>query len=162
MSEPYYADGSIALWHGYMREIIADERITADLVVADPPYGETSLQWDRWPVGWLEAASPASSALWCFGSLRTFGMHWPEFLNASWTYSQDVIWEKHNGSGFHADRFRRVHEHATFWYRGLWRDIHHEVPTTLDAMAKTDASNAPRTWAISNAAPTKAPTAAHC
>lgn len=137
IGEPYYADASVKLWHGDMREIIGAEIPPVHLVVADPPYGETSLTWDRWPAGWLDAARRASSALWCFGSMRTFGVHWSEFLDADWIYSQDVVWEKHNGSGFHSDRFRRVHEHATFWYRGRWVDVHHEVPTTQDAIAKT-------------------------
>ena len=32
----------------------ARARIPADCIVADPPYGETSLAWDRWPEGWLD------------------------------------------------------------------------------------------------------------
>ena len=51
--------------------------------------------------------------------------------------SQDVVWEKHNGSIFHADRFRRVHEHALHWYRGDWADLYLAVPTTPDATAHT-------------------------
>lgn len=137
MSEPYYADETVTVWHGDMRVIIPTELQPIDLIVADPPYGETSLEWDRWPAGWLDTARRASRSLWCFGSMRTFGVHWPEFLDADWIYSQDIVWEKHNGSGFHADRFRRVHEHITFWYHGRWLDLHHEVPTTPNAAAKT-------------------------
>lgn len=137
MSAPYFEDRTVTLWHGDMREIIPERVQVADLIVADPPYGETSLTWDRWPAGWLDIASHASRALWCFGSMRTFGVRWPEFLNAGWVYSQDVVWEKHNGSSFHADRFRRVHEHAAFWYQGSWIQLYHETPTTLDAVAKT-------------------------
>ncbi len=36
--------------------------------------------------------------------------------------------EKHNGSGFATDRFKRVHEFATHWYRGEWADVHHDTP----------------------------------
>ena len=34
-----------------------------DCVLADPPYGETSLAWDRWPEGWpaLALLYPATS-----------------------------------------------------------------------------------------------------
>jgi site-specific DNA-methyltransferase (adenine-specific) len=55
---------------------------------------------------------------------------------AGWKFSHDVVWEKHNGSGFHNDRFRRVHEHATHWYRGDWASVHHVAPTTPTASAK--------------------------
>jgi site-specific DNA-methyltransferase (adenine-specific) len=64
-----------------------------------------------------------------------FTEHWADF--ASWKLSQDVIWEKHNGSSFHADRFRRVHEQAAHFYQGPWADIYHSVPTTNDATRRT-------------------------
>lgn len=137
MTEPYYFDDSVSLWHGDCREVLPSlgQRF-ADCVVADPPYGETSLPWDRWPDGWIQAVAGATSSMWCFGSLRVFGLRFAEFLAAGWTFSQDVVWEKHNGSGFLADRFRRVHEHAVHWYSGPWSETHHDVPTTPDAVAK--------------------------
>lgn len=132
---PYYADASVTVWHGDCREIVPTLNIAPDCVVADPPYGETSLPWDRWPDGWIQATT-VSSSMWCFGSMRVFGVRFAEFLDAGWVFSQDVVWAKHNGSGFLADRFRRVHEHAVHWYRGPWADVHHEVPTTADATAR--------------------------
>ena len=125
---PFWSDDSCALYLGDCRKILPALGITADCVIADPPYGETSLQWDRWPDGWLEAVAPVSRSLWCFGSMRMFGEHWGEFGAAGWKLSQDVIWEKQNGSGFAADRFKRVHETATHWYRGNWREVRHETP----------------------------------
>jgi site-specific DNA-methyltransferase (adenine-specific) len=58
---------------------------------------------------------------------------------AAWDfkYAQDIVWEKQNGTGFHADRFRRVHEHAVQFYRGTWADVYKEPQYTLDAVAKT-------------------------
>lgn len=139
---PYYADEQVTLYHGDMREVLPALGLQADLVLADPPYAETSLEWDRWPTGWLQTAAAHSSSLWCFGSQRMFFEHLPEFT-ASWTLSQDVIghdddvpvygdvnivWEKHNGTGSTADRFRRVHEHVLHWYRGPWGTVHHDTP----------------------------------
>lgn len=51
-----------------------------------------------------------------------------EFHAAGWRFSQPFVWEKHNGSGSAADRFRQVHEEAGHWYRGPWSAVHHEVP----------------------------------
>ena len=135
MTEPYYADDQVTLWHGDMREIVPGLD-PVSCVVTDPPYGETSLGWDRWPSGWLDVAARASNSMWCFGSLRLFGIAFAEFLAAGWAYSQDIVWEKHNGSGFASDRFKRVHEHATHWYRGTWAEIYHDTPTTADATAR--------------------------
>lgn len=130
--KPYWSDGQVTLWLGDCREILPALAVTADLVLADPPYGETSLEWDRWPDGWLEAAAGVSRSLWCFGSLRMYLAHAAEFA-ATWKLSQDVIWEKHNGSGFANDRFKRVHEQPSHWFRGDWTTIYHEVPVTPDA-----------------------------
>jgi site-specific DNA-methyltransferase (adenine-specific) len=113
-----------------MREVLPALGVSADLVLADPPYGETSLAWDRWPDGWLEVAATVTRSLWCFGSLRMFLEHGPEFKAARWKLSQDIIWEKQSGSGFAADRFKRVHETVTHWYRGPWADVRHETPLT--------------------------------
>lgn len=132
---PYYVDDTVTLYLGDMREVLPESGLRADLVVADPPYGETSLVWDRWPEGWIQVAASTAPAMWCFGSLRMFGHRFGEFLAAGLAFSQDLVWEKHNGSGFLADRFRRVHEHAVHWYRGLWTETYHDVPTTPDAVA---------------------------
>ena len=45
----------------------------------------------------------------------------------------NIVWEKHNGSGFHADRFRRVHEHAVHYYRGESSTNTDRFQVTMDA-----------------------------
>lgn len=146
--KPYWKDddAGIALYLGDMREVLPALNLQADLLVADPPYAETSLEWDRWPDGWLDVAAQHTRSMWCFGSQRMFFEHLTEFQAAGWKMSQDVVgkdedgspiygdvnvvWEKNTGSGRQTDRFRRVHEHVLHWYRGGgWRDeIHHDVP----------------------------------
>jgi len=123
---PYYRDERATLYHGDHRAILPILGQTFDLIVADPPYGETSLAWDRWPQGWPNGMTAYARSMWYFGSMRMFLDRSGEFV--PWRLSQDVIWEKHNGSGFATDRFKRVHEHALHWYRGDWADIHHNVP----------------------------------
>jgi site-specific DNA-methyltransferase (adenine-specific) len=135
MTTPYYSDDAVTLHHGDFREVLPSLGLDVDLLIADPPYGETSLTWDCWPDGWPSIAAQHARSMWCFGSMRMFLNRRDEF--ADWRFSQEVVWEKHNGSGLHADRFKRVHEFASFWYRGPWSEIHHVTPTTNDATART-------------------------
>lgn len=115
-------------------------RAPFDMLLADPPYGDTSLEWDQRCEGWIEAAArllKPTGSMWVFGSMRFFQDMGPAFKMAGWQYAQDVVWEKHNGSAFHADRFKRVHEHVVQFYRSTWANIYNDVQTTPDAMART-------------------------
>jgi site-specific DNA-methyltransferase (adenine-specific) len=125
VTAPYFTDGAVTLYLGKMEEVLPLLG-QFDCAVTDPPYGETSLAWDRWPDGWPSLVAEHTRSMWCFGSLRMFLDRRDEFTG--WLLSQDVVWEKHTGSGFATDRFRRVHEHALHWYRGGWSEVHHEAP----------------------------------
>lgn len=126
MPEPYYADEHVTLYHGDCRQIMLTLG-PVDCIVADPPYGETSLPWDRWPDGWVAAATEVTRSMRCFGSMRMFLRRFAEF-DPYWKLSQDVVWRKENGSARTTDRFRRTHEIATHWYWGRWDECHHETP----------------------------------
>ena len=121
--KPYYEHARITIYHGDCREILPGLP-KCGAVIADPPYGETSLEWDSRCEGWLQTLS--TNCLWCFGSFRFFLASASEFY--AWKFGQEVVWEKQNGSGFCTDRFNRVHEIATHWYNGMWSDLRHEVP----------------------------------
>ena len=127
--EPYYEDGDVTLYHGDCRQVLPQLDLEVDCVIADPPYQETSLTWDRWPDGWPDALIASARSMWCFGSMRMFLDRGSEFT--AWKLSQDVVWEKLHGSGIAADRFRRVHEHVLHWYRGDWKAVHHDTPRVL-------------------------------
>lgn len=125
LPKPYYQDNAVTLYHGECMDMlgsIAD----CDAIITDPPYEETSLEWDQWPAGWPSLISRSSTQLWCFGSFRMFMEKAPEF--AEWKLAQDIIWEKQNGSGLRNDRFRRVHELAAHFYQGKWEDLYHDTP----------------------------------
>jgi len=135
--KPYYQDSHVTIYHGDCRELMTVGS-SADCTITDPPYGETSLGWDRWADGWPAALLGACRrSLWCFGSLRMFMVHAEEF--ACWKHSQEIVWEKHNGSSFHADRFKRVHELAAFFYPpdSRWASVYHSPVYTNDATART-------------------------
>lgn len=125
MSRPYYQDDLVTLYHGDYADHLEDFS-GADAIVTDPPYGETSLVWDRWPSGWPTELARVSNSLWCFGSFRMFMDNLADFK--PWKFAQEIVWEKQDGSGFTTDRFRRVHELATHWYQGAWSEVRHETP----------------------------------
>jgi site-specific DNA-methyltransferase (adenine-specific) len=138
---PYFETKDVRIYHGDCRAILPQlhaERV--DMVLADPPYGDTSLDWDEHDNSWVALVEPllkTSGSLWCFGSMRMFMAQSAEMTKA-WRFAQDVVWEKHNGSSMHADRFKRVHEHALQFYRkrSAWADIYHAPVFTSDAVAR--------------------------
>ena len=125
MQRPYYQDDQVTLYHGDALELLPALPM-ADAIITDPPYGETSLDWDRWPDGWPAVAALVAPQMWCFGSMRMFLDKRGDL--DGWKLAQDVIWEKQNGSGFAVDRFKRVHELALHFYRGEWQDLHKAPP----------------------------------
>lgn len=126
---------------GDCREVMAGEG-PFDLIIADPPYGDTSLPWDKKVRGWEKVAAARlkpTGSMWVFGSLRFFMLAHRPMRAAGLRVAQEIVWEKHNGSSFHADRFKRVHELAVQVIRAdaKWRDVYNEVQKTNDATART-------------------------
>lgn len=110
-----------------------------DCGIIDPPYGETSLEWDRYVPELPALLLPlirTTGSIWVFGSMRMFLENADDF--EGWRLAQDVVWEKHNGSGFAADRFKRVHEHALHFYRSdaAWGGVYKQPQFTNDATAR--------------------------
>jgi site-specific DNA-methyltransferase (adenine-specific) len=126
---------------GDCRLVMADwPASAADACITDPPYGDTSLEWDRRCEGWMVQVARVlkpTASLWVFGSMRFLSTIFSEAEAHGFRYAQDVVWEKQNGTGFHNDRFKRVHEHAIQFYRGQWADVYKEPQFTQDATART-------------------------
>jgi site-specific DNA-methyltransferase (adenine-specific) len=137
--KPYYQDKFATIYHGDFRSVLPIVK-DVDVIIADPPYGETSLEWDKWPEGWpglMREVAHYDSSLWCWGSMRMFWEKRDEFER--WRLVQDLIWEKQNGTGMHTDRFRRVHE-TVLQFRheeSVWEAMYHKTPVTMDALARS-------------------------
>lgn len=133
--KPYYEDDLVTLYHGDCRDILPSlmEDLRFRVTIADPPYGETSLAWDSRVDGWLRDI--ITPQLWCFGSLKFFMAQRFD----GWRHAQEIIWEKHNGSSFHADRFKRVHEIVAHFVKEplRWGDLDISPVYTDDATART-------------------------
>lgn len=153
MTAPYFQDDWVTLYHGRMEEVMQNfgENEWADACITDPPYGETAHKWDRWVNNWPLIVSWHTNSLWSFGSLRMFLDHRDDFKG--WKLSHDavgefevdtMVWEKHNGTGFATDRFRKVHELMAHWYVGKWADIYHEVPRVPKAFNRGGAVSTDR------------------
>jgi len=130
MRAPYYQEGGITIYHADCREILP-LLDPVDAVITDPPYGVTALKWDVKVDGWVSLLP--TNCLWCFGSMNYF---LAEKFDG-WKYAQEIIWEKHNGSNVHADRFRRVHELIVQFYRGEWNALYRKPVFTPTALRRT-------------------------
>lgn len=135
-------DQRVSLLHGgcFKPLVRAMPSTSVDLILTDPPYGETSLSWDRWVQEWpseIYRVLKPTGSMWVFGSMRMFLNRIDEFHE--FKFAQDVVWEKHNGSGFHADRFKRVHENALQFYRAdaPWGGVYKNPQYTMDATARS-------------------------
>ena len=108
----------------------------ADAAVTDPPYGDTSLEWDRRCEGWIvqvaRVLKPASS-IWVFGSMRFLVTLFDEMEAHGFKYAQDIVWQKQNGTGFQNDRFRRVRGEGSGGLVGdvLAHRFYSNMPTTV-------------------------------
>ncbi len=130
--KPYYADTTVRLYHGDMRDVLPELNMAVDCIVTDPPYElmhrSGTCTWDAWPDGWPALAATVAKSMWCFGTFRVFMRRCADIEAAGWKLSDDIVWAKGSGTGVTADRFRRSHEIVTHWYQGQWRDIHHQTP----------------------------------
>lgn len=139
MSTVVFADSLVTLHHARF-EAVLTPGLDADLAIVDPPYGDTSLPWDRLATEWVgpvtDALKPTGS-IWLWGSLSSLLAMLPVAAERGWRVSQDVVWEKQNGTGLAADRFRRVHEHVVHLYRARrWADVYHQPQYSADAQTR--------------------------
>lgn len=114
--KPYYEYAGITIYHGDCREVLPTLNVgSVDLVLTDPPYGMTDLDWDKqFPIQlmWNElerlgtattayiftASQPFTSLLVC-SRLQWFRSEW--------------IWYKNAGSNFAVTQWHPMKEHES-------------------------------------------------
>ncbi|HYF73560.1 MAG TPA: site-specific DNA-methyltransferase [Nocardioides sp.] len=133
----YFEDEFVRLYCGRLNDVLPVINVTADLVLTDPPYGETSIEWDRWPEGWPTLVAQYAPAMWMFGSARMFDEWRDDILGGGWKFSHDIVWRKpHASTGGVTDRFLRSHEHARHYYLGKWSEVYHEQQRVFVGVGK--------------------------
>lgn len=146
---------SVSILTGDCRDVMAQmPSESVDMILADPPYAQTALRWDRRVLGWMKEAKrilKPNGTLWVFGSLKSFLAMSEEF--SGWLVVQDLVWEKQNGSGFDAERFRRVHEQVVQFRKAgsRWAQVYRCPQFTMDAKKRSvnaKATRAPHTGRI--------------
>jgi len=135
---PYYSRNGIEIYHSDCRAI-EPGAIQGDVVMLDPPFGSTSLAWDRAIPRVMSIASglaTAAGTLWLFCSVKVL-LGLGEM--ADWAHVQEVVWKKQNGTNMHNDRFRRVHELVVQFRRAgvPFRSCFKQPQFTLDARRLT-------------------------
>lgn len=143
MTEPYYQDELVTLYHGDCLEV--DEWLQADVLVTDPPYGmgyvSGRMQGDRAIVGDADlVARDEALRLWGERPALVFGT-WkrprPEGVR------QLIVWDKRGGAGFSgdlkmpwADITEEVYVMGSGWTGGR-RPAIYSIPT-LPSQARPD------------------------
>lgn len=116
---------TITVLEGDCRDLMPGLR--ADVIITDPPYGVTSHAWDSWQDGWPRIALGCAPHMWVFGIQSVWLARAAEF--AGWRYAEEIVWEKHNGSGPPVPgRFLAVHELVLHWYQPPWSGIWAQAP----------------------------------
>jgi site-specific DNA-methyltransferase (adenine-specific) len=103
VSEPYYEDDLVTLYHGDCREVTA--WLEADVLVTDPPYGMSyksgrRLNADTIPGDRTIAARDDALAMWGDRAALVFGT-WKQPRPAA--VRQLIVWDKRGGAGFSGD-----------------------------------------------------------
>lgn len=118
MTEPYYSDEWVTLYHGDCRDIlptIGEGHVAA--VITDPPYGVLDLDWDV-PVPWEHLATPLlipGGFVCTFGLLRTLAPVAAALEASGLALEAELVWSRGTlGTG--GDRVGRSHELFAWHY----------------------------------------------
>lgn len=121
---PYFANGHVTIYHGDCFEIMsALAWAPFDMVLTDPPYGMTRLEWDR-PIDYgaffaaLRGATRRNAAVLVFSQMPVAC----DVVNANRReFRYEIVWRKSQKLGFlNAKKMPlKAHENILVFYRAL-------------------------------------------
>ena len=100
MTEPYYQDDRVTLYHGDCREVT--EWLAADVLVTDPPYGMAYAS--GWPASWPRSVANDATAEVRDAIIAAWGAR-PALVFGTWRVpkpmgvAQTLIWDKGDDPG---------------------------------------------------------------
>jgi site-specific DNA-methyltransferase (adenine-specific) len=125
---PYYDRDGITLYCGVYRDVLPELKQKFALLLTDPPYGTTSLEWDKpadWPFFWQEVnrlCKPAAPQI-----LFSAGQFTADLLSSNRdNYRYDLVWEKPQVTGYLKAKGQplRTHENILVFCRQLGRSVY--------------------------------------
>ena len=148
VSQPYYADESVTLYHGDCLDVLRTlPDASVDLILTDLPYGMTDCDWDSqidldvlWPLFRHSLKANGAVAL-------TASQPFTSTLVASnpAQFKHEWIWEKNAGSNFGTVKRQPMKEHESVlifsWGRYHYAPIMQERATSGLARVKSGAVN---------------------
>jgi site-specific DNA-methyltransferase (adenine-specific) len=126
---PYYESQGITIYHASYQELLPSLRPNSvDLLLTDPPYGTTNLQWDK-PVDWRWFWPIIEQICKCYANLVLFSSgQFTHTLIASnrARFRYELIWEKPMPAGFLSANRRplRAHENILLFNRSYKHSVY--------------------------------------
>jgi site-specific DNA-methyltransferase (adenine-specific) len=112
--KPYYAEKNITIYHADWRDVLPSlEPRSINLLLTDPPYGTTNLEWDR-PVDWKLFWPIVEQICRCYATMVLFssGMFTITLINSNRKqFRYELIWEKPMPVGFLSANRRPLRAH---------------------------------------------------
>lgn len=127
--KPYYEQAGIEIYHADWRDAVADLKpASVDLLLTDPPYATTNLDWDK-PVDWKLFWPIIEQICKCYAVYALFssGLFTVTLINSNRkNFRYELIWEKPMPVGFLSANRRplRAHENILIFSRAFARSVY--------------------------------------
>jgi site-specific DNA-methyltransferase (adenine-specific) len=154
----YYESGGVVLYHGDYQDVLPSLKSgSIDLLLSDPPYNITALEWDmpvNWPLFWEEAhrVCTMKAAMVLFAS----GKFTNDLINSNRKYYRyELIWEKTMPTGFLSAKRRplRSHENVLVFIRRYKQSIYHPQMTVGKVHQRGSSGSAAKHYSTVRRAP---------
>lgn len=112
--KPYYQDATVQIYHAAWQDVLPQIKTkSVDLLLTDPPYGTTDLDWDK-PVDWRLFWPIVEHICKCYANLVLFssGLFTHTLIASNRKHFRyELIWEKPMPVGFLSANCRPLRSH---------------------------------------------------